>query len=88
MLLDTDRSQLQELQQLVGELTSRIYRIERAMGLEPAPADVQPQSSVQSPPPAPDQGQLQRLSEVKPMPHIPPPSKRLVEAIPETGLES
>src|SRR5438309_8462097 len=58
------------------------------MGLEPAPADVQPQSSVQSPPPAPDQGQLQRLSEVKPMPHIPPPSKRLVEAIPETGLES
>ena len=88
MLLDTDRSQLQELQQLVRELTSRIYRIERAMGLEPAPADVQPQSSVQSPPPAPDQGQPQRLSEVKPMPHIPPPSKGLVEAIPETGLES
>ena len=88
MLLDTDRSQLQELQQLVRELTSRIYRIERAMGLEPAPADVQPESSVQSPPPAPDQGQPQRLSEVKPMPHIPPPSKRLVEAIPETGLES
>jgi len=88
VLLDTDRSQLQELQQLVRELTSRIYRIERAMGLEPAPADVQPESSVQSPPPAPDQGQPQRLSEVKPMPHIPPPSKRLVEAIPETGLES
>ena len=88
MLLDTDRSQLQELQQLVRELTSRIYRIERAMGLEPAPADVQPQSSVQSPPPAPDQGQPQRLSEVKPIPHIPPPSKGLVEAIPETGLES
>ena len=88
MLLDTDRSQLQELQQLVRELTSRIYRIERAMGLEPAPADVQPESSVQSPPPAPDQGQPQRLSEVKPMPHIPPPSKGLVEAIPETGLES
>ena len=88
MLLDTDRSQLQELQQLVRELTSRIYRIERAMGLEPAPADVQPQSSVQPPPPAPDQGQPQRLSEVKPIPHIPPPSKGLVEAIPETGLES
>ena len=88
MLLDTDRSQLQELQQLVRELTSRIYRIERAMGLEPAPADVQPESSVQSPPPAPDQGQPQRLSEVKPIPHIPPPSKGLVEAIPETGLES
>src|SRR5438876_378121 len=66
----------------------RSNRIERAMGLEPAPADVQPESSVQSPPPAPDQGQPQRLSEVKPMPHIPPPSKRLVEAIPETGLES
>jgi len=88
VLLDTDRSQLQELQQLVRELTSRIYRIERAMGLEPAPADVQPQSSVQPPPPAPDQGQPQRLSEVKPIPHIPPPSKGLVEAIPETGLES
>jgi len=28
------------------------------------------------------------LLEVKPMPHIPPPSKGLVEAIPETGLES
>jgi len=28
------------------------------------------------------------LSEVKPIPHIPPPSKGLVEAIPETGLES
>ena len=28
------------------------------------------------------------MSEVKPIPHIPPPSKGLVEAIPETGLES
>jgi uncharacterized membrane protein len=66
--LDSDRDQLQELQLLVRELTSRVYRIERAMGIESVPAAPQPQSP---PPPAPSIPVPQPLPETQPMPRIP-----------------
>jgi len=66
--LDSDRNQLQELQLLVRELTSRVYRIERAMGIESVPAAPQPQSP---PPPAPSIPVPQPLPETQPMPRIP-----------------
>ncbi len=66
--MDSDRNQLQELQLLVRELTSRVYRIERAMGIESVPAAPQPQSP---PPPAPSIPVPQPLPETQPMPRIP-----------------
>ncbi len=67
--MDTSSSELQELRRLVGELTARVFRLERALNL---PAGVaaeapRPQASPPPPPPAP---------EAKPvlpaMPYIPP----------------
>src|SRR5712691_9381948 len=71
MPLDTDRNQLQELQQLVRELTSRVYRIERAIGIEPGPVTAQPQSPPQPPPSEPSPTPQGPSAEARPMPHIP-----------------
>jgi len=67
--VDTSSSELQELRRLVGELTARVFRLERALNL-PAGVAVEaprPQASPVPPPPAP---------ELKPalpaMPGIPP----------------
>ena len=86
MLLDTDRSQLQELQQLVRELTSRVYRIERAIGIEPPPVTAQSQSP--PPPSEPSPTPQGPSAEARPMPHIPlrPVFKPAAES--GTNLES
>jgi len=81
--LDTEHSQLQELQQLVRDLTSRVYRIERAIGIESAPSTVQEKVSGHSRftpvPPGP-------LSKVQPP--IPPRPEPMVSGAPDTDLES
>ncbi len=83
MPLDTEHSQLQELQQLVRDLTSRVYRIERAIGIESAPSTVQEKVSGHSRftpvPPGP-------LSKVQPP--IPPRPEPMVSGAPDTDLES
>jgi len=81
--LDTEHSQLQELQQLVRDLTSRVYRIERAIGIESAPSTVQEKVSGHSRftpvPPGPSS---------KVQPPIPPRPEPMVSGAPDTDLES
>ena len=51
--MDPSASELQELRKLLGELTARVFRIERALHLEPA-GTVEPRPALQAPaPPAP-----------------------------------
>src|SRR2546428_10742940 len=86
MPLDTDRNQLQELQQLVRELTSRVYRIDRASGTAPPPVTAQSQSP--PPPSEPSPTPQGPSAEARPMPHIPlrPVFKPAAES--GTNLES
>src|SRR5229473_5778487 len=88
MPLDTDRNQLQELQQLVRELTSRVYRIERAIGIEPAPVTAQAQSPPQPPPSEPSPTPQRPSEEARSMPHIPLRPVFKPSAEPGTNLES
>src|SRR5438876_5765286 len=88
MPLETDPNQLQELQQLVRELTSRVYRIERAIGIEPAPVTAQAQSPPQPPPSEPSQAPHGPSAEARPMPHIPLRPLFKPSAEPGTNLES
>jgi uncharacterized membrane protein len=66
--VDPSSSELQELRRLVGELTARVFRIERALNLPSGVAAEAPRPQVPAPPPPP-------AAEVKPaaaMPGIPP----------------
>ena len=47
--MDTSGSELQELRRLVGELTARVFRLERALNLQPGLP--QPASTAEAPPP-------------------------------------
>ena len=47
--MDTSSSELQELRRLVGELTARVFRLERALNLQPGLP--QPASTAETPPP-------------------------------------
>ncbi len=47
--MDTSSSELQELRRLVGELTARVFRLERALNLHPGLP--QPASTAETPPP-------------------------------------
>lgn len=83
MPLDTEHKQLQELQQLVRDLTGRVYRIESAIGIEPAPSTVQEKFSAQPPfRPTP----LEPSSKVQPP--IPLRPATVVSRAQETDLES
>ncbi len=55
--MDTSSSELQELRRLVGELTARVFRLERALNLPPGVAAKRrgPRHPATPPPPAPDQ---------------------------------
>ena len=86
--MDTDPNQLQELQQLVRELTSRVYRIERAIGIEPPPVTAQAQSPPQPPPSEPSPTPRGPSAEARPMPHIPLRPVFKPSAEPGTNLES
>lgn len=48
--MDTSGDELQELRRLVGELTARVFRIERALNLPPAVAAEAPPTQAPSPP--------------------------------------
>jgi uncharacterized membrane protein len=48
--VDTSGDELQELRRLVGELTARVFRIERALNLPPAVAAEAPPTQAPSPP--------------------------------------
>ncbi len=67
--MNTSGDELQELRRLVGELTARVFRIERALNLPSGVAAEAPRPQASSPPPSP-------AAEAKPappaMPNIPP----------------
>jgi uncharacterized membrane protein len=67
--VDPSDSELQELRKLLGELTARVFRIERALNLEPdRPVEARP--AVQTPTPSPAAGELKPPAPIRPA--IPP----------------
>jgi uncharacterized membrane protein len=83
--LNSDSDELQSLQLLVRELTTRVYRLERAVGVEPTSVGTEPETvHSSSSPPIP----------VSPVSHKPsikpsePQPESLVSELPETNLES
>ncbi len=67
--MDPSDSELQELRKLLGELTARVFRIERALNLEPD-RTVEARPAVQPPTPSSAAGELKPPAEIRP--DIPP----------------
>ena len=84
MTLNSENNELQKLQLLVRELTTRVYRLERAIGIETASGATQPEAPPSSPslPPPP------RLTDSPPT--LPTQVRRAspVFEMPDTSLES
>ena len=88
--MDTSQSDLEAIRRLLAELTARIYRIERKLGMDPqSVAHVPPVIPAQLPPPVPP---VTATSPTPPPPSPPttykPPSTTPFKAEPETDLES
>jgi uncharacterized membrane protein len=84
--VDPSGSELQELRQLLGELTARVFRIERALNLEPGHA-IEAHAALQAPAPPPVAANLKPPAQVAP--DIPlKPSPVPVRARSRTDLES
>jgi uncharacterized membrane protein len=88
-LVDHSATELQELRKLLAELTARVFRIERALNLEPAGA-VEPRPAVQVPAtlaPSPVAAELRPPAQARP--DIPPkPAKVSAGMRSSTDLES
>lgn len=67
--MNTSGDELQELRRLVGELTARVFRIERALNLPSGVAAEAPQPPAASPPPS---SAVEAKSAPPAMPNIPP----------------
>jgi len=67
--VNTSGDELQELRRLVGELTARVFRIERALNLPSGVAAEAPQPPAASPPPS---SAVEAKSAPPAMPNIPP----------------
>jgi uncharacterized membrane protein len=84
--LDPSRTELQELRELLRELTARVYRIEQALKLEPRavvePAAVPAATQEPAPPPP----HVSPKPPVPPYPLVPPP--RTAASTAESDLES
>jgi uncharacterized membrane protein len=65
--VDSSGGELQELRQLLGELTARVFRLERALNMQPLPSA---EDRLRAPPPAPPVPEPK--SPVPVMPRIPP----------------
>jgi uncharacterized membrane protein len=99
--MDKFHDDLETIRQLLGDLTRRVYRIERSLGLQEAPspatesiraAEAAPATTVQ---PAPSgQSATPPLPQTQPpapeprRPYIPPPTAHVSSTRPETDLES
>ena len=87
MTLNSESNELQRLQQLVRELTTRVYRLERAAGIESTTVITQPEalsSSLAPPIPAPPT----RLTNCSSGPHTQVQRASPVFETPDTNLES
>jgi uncharacterized membrane protein len=90
--MDTSHNDLEGIRQLLAELTNRVYRIERRLGIEPGPeVDATAAGPAQ---PAPPKGATANVVSEKPAPaippypYIPPPVERTFKAKADADLES
>jgi len=84
MTLNSENNELQKLQLLVRELTTRVYRLERAAGIESASGATQPEA----PPSSPSLPPLPRLTNSPPTPPTQVRRASPVFEMPDTNLES
>ena len=86
MTLNSESNELQRLELLVRELTTRVYRLERAAGIESASGATQPEASPSSSPPIP--APPPRLTNSTPTPHTQVRRATPLFETPDTNLES
>src|SRR5579864_7437593 len=90
--MDTSQSDLETIRRNLAELTTRIYRIERKLGMDPqSAAEVPPTPSIHPPPPVPSVTTATPLSPPPagpPANYIPLISAAAFKTEPETNLES
>lgn len=94
--MDSSQSDLQAVRQLLAELTARVYRIERTLGLDvgrsaaPAPGPENTSAAVKAAPPPTIQSQAGAAGPVPPRPPYPviPSTSAAEPAQPEIDLES
>jgi len=90
--MDTSHSDLEAVRQILAELTTRVYRIERKLGMDAESAVRAPAGTlVQSSPPKPlvtNATEERTARPVPPPPYIPPRVKTALKTEPETDLES
>jgi uncharacterized membrane protein len=98
--MDASHSDLEAIRQLIGELTRRVYRIERTLGLADASPSPEPVRAVEPIPTiakqpaatgipgAPSMPMVQEPASEPKLPYIPPRPVHTVSAHAETDLES
>src|SRR5258708_2512926 len=91
--MDTSHSDLEAIRQMLAELTTRVYRIERKLGMDSESAVRAPAGTLAQPsPPKPlvtnATEERKALPIPPPPPYIPPRVKTALKTEPETDLES
>src|SRR5258708_10440893 len=91
--MDTSHSDLEAIRQMLAELTTRVYRIERKLGMDSesavrAPAGTLAQLSPPKPLVTNATEERKALPIPPPPPYIPPRVKTALKTEPETDLES
>jgi uncharacterized membrane protein len=88
--MDTSHSDLEAIRRILADLTTRIYRIERKLGMDPESLAQAP-PAISAPPPAPSVTSAMPPRPAPPSPpppHIPPRVAAAPRPGPETNLES
>src|SRR5208283_303892 len=92
--MEPSQNDLEAIRRILAELTTRVYRIESKLQMEPEPVE-QAHASVVSPPLPPTRpkasatdGIKERPAPTPPLPSIPPRAQPVLRAEPETDLES
>jgi uncharacterized membrane protein len=90
--MDTSHNDLEGIRQLLAELTNRVYRIERKLGIEPGP-EVDATAAGPAQPAPPKGATANAISEkpapaIPPYPYIPPAIERTFKAKADPDLES
>src|SRR5258707_1516576 len=91
--MDTSHSDLEAIRQMLAELTTRVYRIERKLGMDSESAVRAPAGTLAQPsPPKPlvtNATEERKALPIAPRPlYIPPRVKTAIKTEPETDLES
>lgn len=88
--MDTSQNDLEAIRQLLAELTNRVYRIERKLGMEPGVDATAAGPAQPAPPKAVTSNVVSQkpVSAIPPYPYIPPPIQRTLKAKADADLES